>query len=318
MRKFDQSREIALFIEKLREYRNISQEEFLDDIVSMRQYRRYMNGDSTLSYVILDKLAIKLGFNAEFIIMELETEKIKQTQAVVNLYNAVATGNIDKSVELFMQINEKHLISENDRLLFSHAKYFFDYKKGQATELVTINRIKKLLGYDTIFNKKAFSTSELLILVSLFTFKTFKDIDLVAEKLAFYADNNITVVSGHNIRVISLVLEQLAKYFSIKENYEKMLYYATEGIKYSQSLRSLYLLDNLYFFAGAASHELNLLEKRDSYFASCWFALKVEGNPVKIARYRSNFDRLFDLDIEEIACEYVKRGWEKSQPLLFL
>ncbi|VEU79917.1 helix-turn-helix domain-containing protein [Haploplasma axanthum] len=126
MRKFDQSREIALFIEKLREYRNISQEEFLDDIVSMRQYRRYMNGDSTLSYVILDKLAIKLGFDAEFIIMELETEKIKQTQAVVNLYNAVATGNIDKSVELFMQINEKHLISENDRLLFSHAKYFFD------------------------------------------------------------------------------------------------------------------------------------------------------------------------------------------------
>ncbi|WP_162140117.1 hypothetical protein [Haploplasma axanthum] len=87
-----------------------------------------------------------------------------------------------------------------------------------------------------------------------------------------------------------------------------MLYYATEGIRYSQSLRSLYLLDNLYFFAGAASHELNLLEKRDSYFASCWFALKVEGNPVKIARFRANFDRLFDLDIEEIACEYVKRG----------
>ena len=78
MKKFDQSREISLFIEKLRAYRNLTLEEFLHDIVSIRQYRRYLSGDSTLSYLILDNLATRLGFSAEYVIMELETEKIKQ------------------------------------------------------------------------------------------------------------------------------------------------------------------------------------------------------------------------------------------------
>lgn len=306
MRKFDQSREIALFIDKLRSYRNISQEDFLFDIISMRQYRRYMNGDSTLSYLILDKLAKRLGFNAEFVIMELETEKVKQTQAVNDLYNAVISNNSDKSNDLFMSIDERHLISDNDLLLFKHSKNMFDYFTKINSEYVTINKTKKLVDLDNLLKKRALTTSELLILISFFHFDTFKDIHVIAEKLASYIDNNVTVVSGHNIRVLVLVLKELARYFSITENYEKMLYYSNEGIKYSMAMRSFYLLDTLYYFAAAASHELNHIEKRNEYLFKCISLLSMEDNQNKIAKYKDLFKERFDIDIRDLTSKHYK------------
>lgn len=298
MKKFDQSREFALFIDKLRVFRNISQEDFLFEIVSMRQYRRYMNGDSTLSYHILDQLANRLGFNAEFIIMELETEKLKQTKLINDLYNAVAGKNIDKAKELLMNIDERHLIDDNNRLLFHHSKNLFDFISGINSEYVTINRTKKLIDLEKLLKKKALSTSELLILVSFFYFKDFKKINVIAEKLASYMDHNITIVSGHNIRVLALVLKELSRYFSITENYERMLYYANEGIKYSNDMRSYYLLDTLYYFAGAACHELNQLTNRNDYLFKCISLLHMEGHLEKISRYIELFKTNFEIDLQ--------------------
>ncbi|MBU1143206.1 MAG: hypothetical protein KKH92_06095 [Firmicutes bacterium] len=298
MRKFDQSREIALFIDKLRSFRNIAQEDFLHDIISMRQYRRYMNGDSTLSYLVLDKLAKKLGFNAEFVIMELETEKMKQTQSVNNFYNSIVGNDVDKSKELVLKIDERHLIEGNNLLLFQHSKNIFDYKLGNTSEYVTINRTKKLIDLDQLIKKKALSTSELLILISFFHFKSFKEINVIAEKLASYIDNHVTIVSGHNIRVLALVLEELSRYFSINEDYENMLYYALEGIKYSTSMRSYYLLDTLYYFAAAASHELNQIDKRNDYLFKCLSLLYMEGNSERISKYKYLFKNRFDVDMQ--------------------
>jgi len=293
MRKFDQSREIALFIDKLRSFRNISQEDFLFDIISMRQYRRYMNGDSTLSYVILDKLAKRLGFTAEYIIMELETEKAKQTKSVYDLYNYVVSNNLEKAKELFLIIDERHLISENDILLFKHSKHMFDYFIKISSELVTINRSKELIDFDNLLKKKALTTSELLVLVSFFNLESFKEIDQIAEKIALYLQNNITIVSGHNIRVLVLVLKELSRYFSIIENYERMLYYAEEGIRYSKLMKSYYLLETLYYFSAAAYHKLNQVNHRDESIFKCLSLLNMEGIQEKIDKYKKLFEVRF-------------------------
>ena len=76
MNVLDQTQEIVAFIDNLRDDRNMSQGDFLHNIVSMRQYRRYLSGESTMSYTILDQLAKRLDFDAELIIMELEAKKI--------------------------------------------------------------------------------------------------------------------------------------------------------------------------------------------------------------------------------------------------
>lgn len=298
MKKFDQSREIALFVDKLRAYRNISQEDFLFEIISMRQYRRYMNGDSTLSYVVLDKLARRLGFTAEFVIMEIEAEKIKQSQLINEFYNTVITKNIEKSRMLLLEIDERHLIDDNNLLLFHHAKNLFDFHSGINSKRVTLNKTKKLIDLENALQKRALSTSELLILVSFFHFDEYKEINLIAERLSAYMKNNITVVSGHNIKVLTFVLEELSRYYSIIGDYDKTLYYAKEGIKYAIRLRSFYLLDSLYYFAAAASHELNQIENRNDYLFKCISLLFMVGTEEKISKFKALFKKRFDVDMQ--------------------
>lgn len=306
MKEIDQTREIIVFIDKLRSYRNMTQEELLHDIVSMRQYRRYMNGDSTMSYMILDLLAKRLDFDAELIIMELEAEKIKQAQQINNLYNAVVGRNYDKAKELFKEIDITHIISNNDILLYNHSKNMFKYVSGEATQLETIKKTKELVDYDKLLKRKALSSSELLILVSFFYFDSFKEINIIAEKLASFIENNITVVSGHNIKIVTLVLEELARYFSISENYERMLYYSLEGIKYSLSVRSFYLLDTLYYFAAASSHELGKYELRNEYLKRCYILLMIDNNTTKQLRFKQTFKNRFNVNVNDLLIEKEK------------
>ena len=54
---------LIIFLEKIRSLRNFSQEHLIHGIVSMRQYRRYINGTCKPSYDIIKSLFEKLGFN---------------------------------------------------------------------------------------------------------------------------------------------------------------------------------------------------------------------------------------------------------------
>lgn len=303
MKEIDQTKEIIVFIDKLRAYRNMTQEDLLHDIVSMRQYRRYMNGDSTMSYVILDKLARRLDFDAELIIMEFEAEKISQKQLISNLYNTVVARNHDKAKQLFNTIDVSHIIASNDLLLFNHSKNMFEYFNGKISQIDTIEITKELVEFDKLLKRKALSSSELLILVSFFYFDSFKEINLIAEKLASYVENNITIVTGHNIKVVTLILEELARFFSISENYERMLYYSLEGIKYSLSVRSFYLLDTLYYFAAASSHELEKIEQRNDFLKKCYILLMIDNNKTKQLRFKQIFKNRFNIDVNELLIE---------------
>ncbi len=158
MRKYDQTSEIVLFFEKLRSLRNITQEDFLHDIISLRQYRRYLSGDSTISYSVLEKLSKRLGFETNFIIAELATEKVKQTIQVNDLYNMVANKQFGRVNQQLTQIDEKHLLSDNDRLLYHHSLIILEFLKGKASELITINKTKKLFDYEKLLKKRVLST----------------------------------------------------------------------------------------------------------------------------------------------------------------
>lgn len=306
MRKYDQTSEIVLFIEKLRSLRNITQEDFLHDIVSLRQYRRYISGDSTISYSILEQLAKRLGFEANFIITELETEKVNQTVLVNDLYNLVANKQFDRVNKLLTEIDEKHLLSENNKLLYRHSINLLELLKGNSSELVTINKTKKLFDYENLLKKRVLSTSELLGLISFFKYDSFKDKNVIAKVLASFLDNNITIVSGNNIRVVALTLAELSRYFSIIEDYTNMYYYANEGIKYSKKVRSSYILDALYYLSAAALDELARYDERDEYIFKCLNYLLLDGNKNKYIHYANLFKEYFKIDSESLIVNKLK------------
>ncbi|CCV65173.1 Putative transcriptional regulator [Paracholeplasma brassicae] len=299
MNLMNHSRELVLYIDRLRLDRNISQDIFLENIVSSRQYRRYLSGDSTLSYVVLDKLSKRLGYNAEFVIMEVEAERIKHSFEIHTLYNAIASKNKVSADMILNEIKKHPIYLESNEMLYHHCLNMYDYHFSNSSQKSLIDKTKKLVGLDKLLLKKVLSTTELLIMVTFFNLDQFEHIDLIANKLESYLKNDFIIVSGQNVKVIILVYEELSRYYSIRENYIKMYEYAIMGINYANEVESIYMLEALYFFAGAASFELNELERCKKYLIQCYTVLLSEDNLVKMASYKSFFKDAFDIDIAE-------------------
>lgn len=297
MNSINQSQHLAFYIDRLRSMRNLSVEEFLDGIVSSRQFRRYIGGDSQMSYVILDKLSRRLGFNAENVIMELESHKIKQSQTILSFYTYVLQKNKKEADEIKKNINQDELILETDLLLYQHGEILYRHHFNGATEEELINETKHLLDYNALLKKHALSQSELHILLTLMSFESFSEPEVIAKKLAQYLDNNLTVVTGHNIKIVTLVLEELSRYYSIVEDYEKMLYYADEAVKYCLKIKSYYLLDTIYYFKAAAHHELKQFEERDQALKRLYGLLISEHNEAKLTRFKALFIKRFSREV---------------------
>ena len=69
------SQELCNYLERLRTARNISQESLAQGITSLRQYRRYMNGESEIPFQIIDQLCDRLGIKTINLIREIETSR---------------------------------------------------------------------------------------------------------------------------------------------------------------------------------------------------------------------------------------------------
>lgn len=300
MNSINQSQHLAFYIDRLRQMRNMSTEDFLDGIVSSRQYRRYISGDSTMSYLVLDDLSKRLGFTAENVLMELETEKIKQSQTIMAFYNAVLQKNQKEADRMLLEIDESELILETDLLLYKHGKLVYQHHFKHLQEELLIEETKKLLKYDELLKRQALSQSELHILITLFNYPSFKEPEAIAKKLASYLDDRLLIVTGHNIKIVTLVLEELSRYYSIVENYEKMLYYADEALKYCLKIKSYYLLETIYYFKAAAHHELGMFEERDLALKRLYGLLVSENNQAKLDRYKGLFMKRFNKEVKDL------------------
>src|SRR5690606_8848204 len=83
------SKQFALYFDRLRYEKGLTQEEFVESIISLRQYRRYLNGTSHIPQDIIDSFARRLGYRPHHVMLEFEGEKIQEGKRVENLYNLV-------------------------------------------------------------------------------------------------------------------------------------------------------------------------------------------------------------------------------------
>src|SRR5690606_12542881 len=189
MDKITETKELARYIEKLRSLRNISQEDFVDGVVSLRQYRRYMQGTSAIQMKIIKQLAEKLSFKPVYILLEFESEKLTQ-----------------------------------------------------------------------------------------------------------YINQQLTVVSGHNVRTVVLVLQQLSKYYGMIEDYHKVLEFTNSAIDYSIKMKSMYSLDYLFYYQALANYKLSNISNYESALYRCFCILQTESNHSKTEKFITMIKKSFKIN----------------------
>lgn len=289
---------ICIYIERLRIARHISQEVFLHDVVSTRQYRRYLNGESEIPFNVIHSLTSKLGLKTDTLFREFEAAKIDESTKMNQLYNFAVNYDHDSFSELAKKFSIEHIIEPFNVLLYKHSillnKYYSRKISTDQVRQMTIDLIK----YPSVLDQGVLNTIELLIITFLIDVLPLEDQNKIIQKITLYLNDSKIIISGGNEKVLTLILARLAKHSGILESYRQVIKFCNLAIKRNKSLLSFYLMEYLYYYKSLAFYRLGEIDKFEESLTKCFNILEFEANEPKIKKFEDLINDDFNIDFK--------------------
>ncbi len=300
------SQSLANYLDALRTKKNMTQEDFTNGIVSMRQYRRYLRGESDVAPYVFDQFAERLGLNIEYLVFEFRGNTFRESKLANDYHNAVINHNVEKVTSLKKQFNPETITEPNHLLIYEYATALFSYNSNQMAQITLIEKLKSLLNYPNILKHHAFSSTEIIILSSLLVYDECKEKDKIVKVLSDALNHKSTIISGNNQKIMLLCLYRLADYHKRYGDPSSMLQFASKGIQACKELKYHYLLEDFYLFAALAYQRLNEPKQISSMLSGLYNVLQFENDLSKTKRYQSYLFRDFNIeDFDDYILKYL-------------
>jgi len=304
---------LCIYLEQLRSARHISQLSFVEDIISLRQYRRYLKGESDIPFSVVAQLASKLGIKTDTILREFETVRLEETKTMNSLYNLAVNYAHKEFSSLFKTINPDSIIEFSNLLLYKHSITINDYYRKAISVPQVREMNKDLVNYPTVLDQGILSTSEMLILTFLIDVMPVEDQNKIIEKLSYYLDDQKLIISGANDKVYTLILARLAKYSGILESYHQVIEFCDIGIKRNLTLFSFYLMEFFYYYKSLAYYHLGDDENFKLSLKRCFNVLEFEGNENKIKKFVNLINDDYDIEFKTYVLDMYQKEQEKGK-----
>ncbi|MDY0075114.1 MAG: hypothetical protein WC992_04865 [Acholeplasmataceae bacterium] len=303
------SKELCNYLERLRAARNISQESFTNGITSLRQYRRYLSGESDIPFQVFDRLCGRLGIQTINLLREIETTRIEESKEIDTFYNLVVYNNHEEVDRLRNIYKDREFIDYENSLLFEHSVILYDFINQKITAENAAEKNKELIHFSKIAKQSIFSLTEMLILTSLLDLDPkVNDKQMIASRLKTIL-NDSSVVLGSSVNfAYPLVLFRLAKYSGSNKDYVEVIDYCLLGIKHGMDNKNFYLLDYFYYYSALAYYRLGDYVNYEGMLIKCFEALHLDGNQLKIEKFTQMINRDFNISFSEFVIEHYKNN----------
>jgi transcriptional regulator with XRE-family HTH domain len=307
------SKELCEYLERLRSARNISQEAFTDGVVSLRQYRRYLNGESDLPFQVLDLLSEKLGIQTINLLREIETERIEESKKVDALYNSVSNNSTIEFMKLSAELRNREFLDVENEKLYKHSLINDQFSRGIISGEYAFESNKKLINYPKILKQTILTLTEMLILSSLVDYS---DNPLekteINDRLKNFIYDESFVLNINYQSAFNILLFRLAKFYGKNEKYDDVIKFCRIGINRNESLRYYYLNDYFYYFLTLSYYRLNDIKNHEKYLVKCFNVLQFEGNQKKIDKFTNLINKDFGIEFKEFVMNIYKAQLEEK------
>lgn len=305
--KMMKSQELCNYLERLRAARNISQESLAQGITSLRQYRRYMNGESEIPFQIIDQLCDRLGIQTINLIQEIESARTDESKEIDKFYNAVVFNNHEEVAKLRESLEKRNFIDNENRLVFEHSVIIYDFMSHKMTIEVASEKTKKLINFDKLGKQRILTLTEMFILTSLLDLDPDEDDKKMISTLLKDILNDSSIVLGSSINfAYQLIIFRLAKYAGHNKSFVDVIYYCELGIKNSMKLKNFYLLEYFYYFSALAYYRTGDLENYQDMLMKCFIALNIDYNEQKIEKFTRTINSDFNINFSDFVIEHYQ------------
>ncbi len=302
----DSSKELALFLEKMRFLRGISQEDFTDGIISNRQYQRYVRGESPMPYHLIDLFAERLNVKKELLLLEFDNHTLKETLNIVNYFSAVVNKDVEQIVELKSKIDPDYIIDPDNRKTYRFTNLLENYNLKKISVDKFKTGISELIDYPKILSQSAMSILEVTVLSRILEIVSPQEQITIAKKIGGFLENPDLVWSGNQIITFNVIIFRLAKFYGVQKDYKNVINYCKLGIKFNTRTKSYNNLDYYYYFLALANFRLNNLEVYKEFLYKCYGALIVNNSPSRLQNFTQVIEKDFNINYKQFIIDYLK------------
>ncbi len=298
------SKELCVFLEHLRSSRNLSQEAFTDEIVSLRQYRRYLSGESEVPFQVIHQLTERIGVKTDNLLREFENAKVVETELITKLFNLAVNYAHEEFIKLSKEVPLNKIIDKTNQLLYQHSIILDEYYSKRIDVTDAGQRNAKLINYPKILKSNIITSVEMLILSSLIEFFDESHHAAIVEKAQKFINDPSLVISGGNEKMFIFILAKIAKFYGIHEDYDNVISVCKIGVEKNLKSRAFYLMEYFYYYQALAYHKKENFELYEFMLIRCFNVLHFEGNLRKIEKFKNLIEEDFNIDFIEFAANH--------------
>ena len=264
------------FMENLRYDRKISQENYLDGIISQRQYYRYRSGESEIPFEVIASFAEKLNIPISGLLEQFDGEYSHENNTTLNFFNMVASKDIENAYKQYQSMKNHIFISTVNENFFRCSKVLLDLYAGRILTDDLVKEVSKLLDYPKVMKKSAFPDDEIYMLGLMMEYSD-KDRKAILKKLYEVLRNKGQLLGG-NVSAEFRVYFWMIKNFGRAEQYHEVIEMCELAINKCEAFYMHYLLEYFHYYKALAHHRLGEQEAFEHHLVQA--VLNLEHRPL--------------------------------------
>ena len=290
----------AQFIEELRISRNLSREDFVDGIISTRQYQRFLNGESSIKNDVIEELIARLKLDLKVMTQLYYRNTQKVTNELNNIQVLVGKLDFKSALDKLNEIDENSLSSESNILYYKYLKIISKMHLKLMAKKTAIEKLKTLIGYPEILENETISFAEYNVLLAIYDYLYLEEDDPSAinylYQLMLDNDSKQTKLTVYEPPTYANIAATLIK----NQEYSKALHLIDEGIKISYKHSIFGALAHLFFYKAYAIKMSESESDYKEYLRKTFAMLYVEGAASKNEYFNRAVKKYFNIKKSEI------------------
>ncbi|MCF7924425.1 MAG: hypothetical protein K9L64_04860 [Candidatus Izimaplasma sp.] len=238
------------YMENLRYDRKMTQDVYLEGVISQRQYYRYRSGESEVPFDVIIKFANKLQIPLLKLISSFQQHSEKEKEVVKEYMNLVMNRELTLANKLLKKHPNLMLLDEETQMFFQSSRILFDFYLNKLTNEEMIEKLKEKIDFNNIMKKEILHDSEIYLLGIMMEYSD-DDRENILLKIEDLSQNDKLLLSGNalfNSQVFFWIIKNLGRL----NKFNELITMANRAIKHSKSNFIYYLLEYFHYYKALA------------------------------------------------------------------
>ncbi len=289
---------IGKIIDELRQERKMTREDLCEDIMSVRNYQRFVAEEVNVSNDKLSKLIDKLSLDY-FTVREISRHRGegKYTQ-IHQVYQLMQSNSDQQAYDDLKKIKRQNIDSEYMTLFYDYLKIDLERQLKVISQEEAVNQLMELIDYPNILEFEVLNFIELNILVILnLHFSKLEDDKISQFLYKFLLEENLQE-KGLNESFLPSLYSSTAQSLGTFTKYEQALEISNKGIEECMKLKMFTTLHQLLFFKALSHSKLNQEQEKITTLKRLYTLLYTLDEEDKSKEYFETIKTVFNIDLD--------------------